>query len=120
MSAEENKAIVKKAIEERNKENFDAWREMFAPDFVRHLHEGQRKNLDEVTANELTGWHFTVDDMIAEGDRVAVWGTMKKEGKDDYHWCFILRFSDGKFAEDWNMISIQSGGAFGALPPPKE
>ena len=59
------------------------------------------------------------DDMIAEGNRVAVWATSKQEGRSDSHGCVIFRLDVGKIVESWNMISLQSQ-AFGELPPPKE
>ena len=119
MSAEENKAILKKFFEKPDKTDEER-RAMHTPGFVHHWHEGT-KNLDEVLAERAARRQGRgparpiVDDMIAEGDRVAVWATIKRGAEDDRHVCLIYRLSDGKIAEAWNMISIQSG-SFGALP----
>ena len=119
MSVEENKAIVKKATEERNKGNADAVREMYAPKVVRHVHS-RTKDYEELTKNlstEPSDRPIVIDEMIAEGDKVAVWFTRKKrEGEGDQHSCYIARIADGKIAEEWNMISIQSEGQKGNLP----
>ena len=114
MSLEENKAFIKRMMDERIKGNADAVREMYAPDVVRHIH-GRVKDYEEITKNISTEpWDRTVifDEMIAEGDKVALWFTGKKEG-DDRHWCFIVRIANGKVAEEWNMIGIQSEGKRG-------
>ena len=120
MSVEENKAIVKKFLEKPDKSD-EELREMHTPDFVHHWHGGVR-NYDEwhelvVRRRQSVGGspRLTVDDMIAEGDRVAVWATIKKEGREDRYGSFVYRLSGGKIAESWNMISIQSG-SFGLLP----
>ena len=114
MSVEENKAILRKLHEELNKGNHDIVDETFSPNAIRHIHEGT-KDFKTIKEDAVKRWgpgkgnEAVIDDMIAEGDRVALWGTGRREGKCDLHFCFIVRFSEGKIAETWNMISLQSG-----------
>ena len=111
MSTKKNKAVIQKYIEERNKGNLNAVREMHTPDYVRHWHSGV-KNIDEVLeglSKRSTSAKSTIDEMIANGDRVAAWGTGKKEGENDQHWCLVFRLSGGKIAESWNKITPYSG-----------
>ena len=121
MSVEENKAIVKRYHEGLNKGNVSITNELVSPDFVRHGAKGavtrDFKNLKELQEkiSKVERGILITDDMIAEGDRIAWWGTLKSEGKADRHLCFIIRFSGGKIVEDWNMIRMQSG-SFGYLP----
>jgi ketosteroid isomerase-like protein len=46
---------------------------------------------------------FTVDEIIADGDSVACYGSMKMAGKDgklaDYSFCDIYRFNSGKIVK---------------------
>ena len=122
MSCEENKAIVRKFLEGIGKGSKDAYDEAFSPDLIHHSHIGDKD------FNEFRGpWDrgaarkagSSIEDMIAEDDRVAVWSSTKRGSGEDVHTCFIFRISGGKIIESWNMISIQSQ-EFGWLPPPKE
>ena len=98
MSVEENKATMKRAFEEKS---IDALREMHTPDYGHHWHGGV-KSFDDLR-HGTPGRQIILDDMIAERDRVAVWFTSKREGRDDRRACFIFRLSGGKIAESWNI-----------------
>ena len=100
MSVEENKAIVKRLFDELNKGNVDAAQELYAPDFGHHWHAGT-KSLGDLYPKHL-GAKITVDDIMAEGDRVAAWVTWENE-KGEHLLCFVYRLSGGKIAESWNM-----------------
>ena len=113
MSAEENKAVIKRAFEARNQKNVDAARELHTDDYIHHFHSGGVKGFNDLYGTPRS--QLTVDDMVAEGDRVAVWFSAQRDGEDKRNMCFIMRSAGGKIAESWNMISIQSG-SFGALP----
>ena len=79
-------------------------KDRFTPDFVHHYKGGEKKFGDN---SPKPGRTNIIDEMIAEGDRVAVWTTSKREGADDGHMCSIWRLSEGKIAESWNMTSLQ-------------
>jgi steroid delta-isomerase-like uncharacterized protein len=78
MSAEENKALVRRFVEEFwNKGNTAAADELMAIDAAIHMPTGEVVNLDGFKrfAGTFRGsfpdWHSTVEELIAEGDRVA-------------------------------------------------
>ena len=110
MSVEENKAILKKLFE-GNEDIFD---EAFSPSIRHHWSDGkpQVKTFEELKEmyRSSLGRSFTIDEMMVEGDRVAIWLTF-----GDKHACFIYRFSDGKIVESWNMVSIQRKGEPGGF-----
>ncbi len=77
--SEANKAIVRRTVEEVwNGKNFDKIDEFYAPDFVNH----DPSSPDVKNREQLKQWgegfhvgfpdqHVTIEDMIAEGDKVA-------------------------------------------------
>ena len=74
MSLEENKAIVRRWIEEVNKRNLAALDELVAPDFFHPTHqlrgpEGM-KQFYTVFLKGFPDCYETIEDIIAEGDRV--------------------------------------------------
>ena len=79
MSTEENKAIVRRYLDEVwNKRNVNILDELMAPNYARYL-PGQDKPLDrEGQKQRITGFHkampdlvFLIDDLFAEGDSVV-------------------------------------------------
>jgi steroid delta-isomerase-like uncharacterized protein len=78
MSAEENKALVSRFVEEFwNKGNTAAADELMAIDAAIHMPTGEVVNLDGLKSfagtfrGSFPDWHSTVEELIAEGDRVA-------------------------------------------------
>ena len=79
MPAEENKALVHRFYEAHARGDFDAMREIMAPDFAdRSLLPGQEKSDRETYLRGIaedraarSDIHFTIDDQIAEGDKVV-------------------------------------------------
>ena len=75
MSLEENKAIVRKMIEEYNKHTLDWFDEFIAPDYFDHTNQVDREGLKQLFNMGFKGfpdWHETIEDIIAEGDKVWV------------------------------------------------
>jgi predicted ester cyclase len=80
VSAEENKAVVRRLIEEvYNRGNLDVVDELVAPDVLDHAAVPQhRHGIDAF--KHVIGWvrgmssdiHYDVDDLFAEGEKVAV------------------------------------------------
>jgi len=119
MSLEENKAIVRRFIEAYNKRNLDLLDELVAPDYFDHTHQVDREGLKQLFNMGLKAfpdWHETIEDIIAEGDKVwvrlAYTGTHKGEfgglaptGKKitamDVD---IYRIVNGKLAEYWSVM----------------
>src|SRR3954452_9207191 len=79
MSAEENKAVVRHWIEEAwNRGNLAVIDDLTAPDFVdHHLPPGVPPNAEghktwvQMARAGFPDIHLTIDDMIAEGDKVV-------------------------------------------------
>ena len=139
MSTEENKAIIRRAVEETwHKRNLDVIDELYATDFVNH-DSGAPDVRDLVTykgfiAAARTGlpdFHVTIEDMIAEGDKVASRWTARGTHQDELFgipptgkqatWTgmTIYRFAGGKIVEAWwlrDMLSLLI--QLGVVPPP--
>ena len=121
MSLEENKAIVCKFIEEYNNRNVDYLKlidDFVAPDYIDHSNNVGREGLKQLFImglNAFPDWHETIEDIIAEGDKVWVRlsynGTHKGEfmglsptGKKIKSKAVdIYRIVNGKLAEYWNV-----------------
>ena len=118
MSVEENKAIIRnKHVEIFNKGDLSIADEIISNDYVYHGPMGEYKGVEGfkqiVTAVRaaMPDVHFMIDDMVAEGDKVAVrytWtGTFKGElmgmaptgKKFTMTSAYFYRFKDGKEVE---------------------
>ncbi len=118
MSLNENKAIVRRFIEAYNKRNLGLVDDFVAADYVDHTNKVDREGLKQLFNMGLTAfpdWHETIEDIIAEGDKVWVrlsyTGTHKGEfmglaptGKKITSKAVdIYRIVNGKLAEYWNV-----------------
>ena len=121
MSTEENKAIASRIIEIWNQENLSVVDEIFAPDCVRHASASSDLSMEGFKQSISTfrtifpDLHLTVEDVIAEGDKVAMrgtgrgtqkaaWGDIPATGKlVTYSWINISRLANGKIVELWAM-----------------
>lgn len=117
MSLEENKAIVRGWIEAYNKRDLD-FNKFIAPDYFDHTNQVDAKGLKQLFDVGLIAfpdWHETIEDIIAEEDKVWVrlsyTGTHKGEfmglaptGKKITSKAVdIYRIVNGKLAEYWNV-----------------
>jgi predicted SnoaL-like aldol condensation-catalyzing enzyme len=123
MSAEENKAMFRRLMEETAKGNFEIVDEMFSRTFRPHFPnvpdwpgglEGARRM---ITPNaEFPDIDVTIEDILAEGEKVAIrWttrGTYIGQAKPGfptpgkpftYSSINIYRFVDGKIEDDWGV-----------------
>lgn len=138
MSTEENKAVVRRLIEEAwNKGNLAVVDEILSSNYVLHIdapgakdREGYKQAISMYRA-AFPDFRFTLEDMIANGDKVvirtAMSGTQKGEimgmaptGKKLTMTAIsIRRFEGGKIVEEWvetNMLGFMQ--QLGAVPPP--
>ena len=124
MSLEENKAIVRKVIEAINKQNLSSLDELIATDFVYHMPVEQIQGLEvmkqdiEEEIKAFPDWHETIEDILAEGDkvcfRVKLTGTHTGEyyglaptgKKITYTAVAICRIVDGKIVEGWGVYDM--------------
>jgi predicted ester cyclase len=118
MSLEENKAIVRRFVEAYNERKLDLIDDFVAPNYLDHTNKVGREGLRQLFDVGLIAfpdWHETIEDIIAEGDKVWVrlsyTGTHKGEfmglaptGKKITSKAVdIYRIVDGKLAEYWNV-----------------
>lgn len=116
MSVEQNKAVAKRWNEEIfGSRRLEALGEVLAKNYAHHDPsssswspdwqgpEGVKEAAEEYWAEhpEAPRWSVSVDDIIGEGDKVAVRLTGYVEGKPTSHTIAIYRFSDGKIVDDW-------------------
>ena len=120
--SEENKAIGRRVWEELwNQANMDAADEIFDSNFISHGQgielppgpEGFRK-LVSIYRNAFPDVHFTIEDQIAEGDKVVTRWTSRSTHKGELMGIpatgkktvstgiTISKFADGKVIESWN------------------
>jgi predicted ester cyclase len=142
MSTEENKALVRRAIEEGWKQgNVAVFDELCAPNWVYHdpgvpdvrTLEGYKRFATE-TRSAFPDLHFTIEDLIAEGDQVVMRGTFRgtntgaivtpmpipATGKQvSMTGITIVRFAGGKGVEVWNQgDSLGLFQQLGLIPVP--
>ncbi|HHW51167.1 MAG TPA: ester cyclase [Pseudoclavibacter sp.] len=142
MSTEQNKALVRRMVEEFfNQGNIGQADEFLAHDFVEHeelppgIPSGREgvKQLTAMMRSAFPDFKATIDDMVAEGDKVVIrqtWsGTQKGEfmgvpptGKSvSFGVIDILRMVGGKCVEHWGQMDsmglMQQLGAVPAGPP---
>ena len=142
MSIEQNKALVRQLVEEVfNGGNISLVDELMAADFVEHEEPPPgtppgREGVKALTAamhSTFPDFKATIEDMIAEGDKVFLrmtWsGTQASEfmgipstGKRFAVGVFdVLRIEDGKFVEHWGqMDSMGMMQQLGAMPGPDQ
>lgn len=136
--SEDQKAVVRRYLEEVFAQgNFAAIPELFAPDYVERDpasegeirgHDGVRRDL-AVYQNALSDIQITVEDQLAERDRVATHATMRAThveelmgvppsgNRVEVTGIFICRLADGRLAEGWwNWDTLGLLQQIGALP----
>jgi steroid delta-isomerase-like uncharacterized protein len=121
MSAEQNKALVRRFVEEvQSRGNIDALDEICSPEFVNHsAPPGVPSNCEGV--KQLTAMfrqafpdsYFSVEDMLAEGDKVATRKTFHGSHQGEFmgipptgqqvsmELIDIVRIADGRVVEHW-------------------
>ena len=118
MSLEENKAIVRRFIEAYNKRNLDLSDDLVAPDYV-DLDYSQLQGLEDLKQmmnmffKAFPDFHETIEDIIAEGDKVWLrltytgthtgefFGLAPTGNKVTMKAVAIYRIVNGKLVEGW-------------------
>jgi len=139
MSAEENKAIFRRFIEEVwNQGNLTVADELFAPDAFTpsapQLPPGPEgvKTIATLWRTAFPDFQMTIEDLIAEEDKVAARFTERGTHQGEFMGIAptgrqmsvteigILRMVDGKVTESWyevDMLSLMQ--QLGVIPPPR-
>jgi predicted ester cyclase len=119
MSLEKNKAIQRKLAEEFNKRNLEVMEEFFTPDYVDHY--AKLKGLEDVKKFlsmliKSLDFNMTIEDIIAEGDKVWVRYTFTGRHVGDFRGLaptgekftesvvYIYRIDEDKIAEAWAVV----------------
>ncbi len=137
LSVEENKALVRRLVEAWNTRNWDVLDELMAPICVDHYalpgqkpgREGYKEAQISIT-NALPDIQFTLEDMIAEGDKVVVrltlsgthrgefMGIVPKNKRVTVPEISIWRIVGGKFVEEWGFCDrLSFVQQLGVIPP---
>jgi predicted ester cyclase len=123
---EENKVLIRHAYALINKGGFEEFYELVSPGYVEHLTD-RDMNLEqskEFEANFLAQFpdiNITINDMIAEGDKVAVLVTWRGVNKDtgkkiEMTNANIFKIAKGKIVEAWNVTDIRLAQQLGTAP----
>lgn len=133
MSIEENKALVRHVVELWNQRDMNAFFELCAPEYIEHLPTGdvtlaQLKQFAPKFFATFPDIHITIKDMVAEGDKVSVLVNWKATHQADYLGipatgkkiditvAMLIKISDGKWVEFWNVTDIQLAQQLGVIP----
>jgi steroid delta-isomerase-like uncharacterized protein len=119
MSIEENKANVRRGFEAVNQKKLAVFDELLTPDIVVHTASTTNQGLEaykQVLSMYMTAFpdlHFTIEDMIADGDTVVVRYTTRGTHQGNFMGIpptgkqvsvtgmFIDRIVNGKAVEQW-------------------
>ncbi len=139
MAAEGNKAIIRRFVEEvQNGGDLAAVDELTAPGYVNHSAPpgvpGDREGLKQLTAmfrRAFPDGRMTIEEMVAEGDRVATRKTFRGTHRGELMGIpptgravaigliDIVRLVDGKVVESWSAADdLGLLQQLGALPSP--
>jgi predicted ester cyclase len=139
MSPEENKNIIRRYIEEMwNKGNSGIIDELTTPNYIRYIagpggrldREGQKKRISGFRA-AFPDIHVTIEDLVAESDRVAVRVSITGTHQQQFQGIAptgrrisitaidIIHISKGKIVEHWGVTDqLTMLQQIGAIPTP--
>jgi steroid delta-isomerase-like uncharacterized protein len=140
MAAEENRAVIRHFLEELfNGRDMDAIDRYIADDYVDHVippgipptRDGFRQFIG-MFLEALSDFHYTIEDVIADADRVAVRLTAQGTQQGEFQgipptgkgatWgeMHIGRMRDGKIVEHWGQIdNLGMLPQLGVIPAPQ-
>jgi steroid delta-isomerase-like uncharacterized protein len=137
MSTQDNKTLVRRWYEDFNQRNLTIVDELFTPDYVYHnppttLHGPEEfKQFLSLYLTAFPDARFTVEDDLAEGDRVASRATLRGTHQGEFMGIpptgkpvtvtgiAIDRIVGGKFVEGWlNFAALGMLQQLGVIPAP--
>jgi steroid delta-isomerase-like uncharacterized protein len=123
--SERNKAVVRDGVVEaiHNQKRFEVVDEIYAPEYVSHVTmpgglAGDREGLKRALRIQVAAFpdvHYTIEDLIAEGDRVVLHNTWRATHTGEYlgfpptgkritvKAMHFLRLQDGRIVEHWGV-----------------
>jgi predicted ester cyclase len=135
---DDNKAFVRRFVDYINNDNLAAIDEFFSPDYTYH-NSSMPEVKDLSTVKELNAMfygafpdiRFTLEDLVAEGDKVVYRGSARGTHKGEFMGIaptskqvtftsiVISRIANGKFQEDWeSMDGMYVLQQLGVIPRP--
>jgi steroid delta-isomerase-like uncharacterized protein len=123
MTTEENKTLVRQLLNSYSMENPAIWEKLCAPEYVVHINmqdwtlEPMKQYLKALRGS-FPDEVFTIEDVFAEGDKVALRYTWQGTHKGPYRgiaptnkkvrlvFLAIHRLSKGKLAESWEVVDL--------------
>lgn len=139
MSAEQNKVLVRRGFEDGiNKHNLNVFDDLLAPTYVNHNMPAPGpgpeafKQVLAMFVSAFSDFRVRVEDIIAEGDKVATRGTWSGTHKGDFMgipatgkavnvtYSDLWRFENGKAVENWvqmDMLGLMQ--QLGVAPAPQ-
>ena len=125
MGTKENKALIRHIYDLINRGELEPYFELCAPEYVFHSINGdmsleQARQFETKFFADFPDIKVTIEDVIAEGDKVAVlvtWkGVYKETGKKiKMTNANIFRITGGKLAELWNVTDIRLAQQLGNI-----
>jgi predicted ester cyclase len=123
MSTKKNKALLVCVLNLLNSKQLDAYYGLFDSAYVAHVPNLDisleiTKKIDAGLFSAFPDYHFTIDDVVAEGDKLAfrstfsgthtgVWSGVSPTGKKkSFTMFYITRISKGIFIEDWFLTDL--------------
>ena len=105
---EQNKDVVRKFLEELDRENIDNVMELFAPNFLWYTPSNSPNPMSREETHEflkmvftaIPKWQHKIEEIIAVGDKVIT-RTIATRNKVEYGVIVICRIDDGKIVEMW-------------------
>jgi len=126
MSIKENKALINRTYEKINQGDLNAFFELCAPEYIEHLTDRDMslKQSIEFEASffaQFPDINITINDMVAEGDKVAMLVTWRAANKDsgkkvEMTNANIFKIAKGRIVEAWNVTDIRLAQQLGAVP----
>jgi predicted ester cyclase len=119
MSAQENKAVLRRVIKEvMNEKNLAVVEELYSEEYVTHPSLPGRPPGHEVVRRNASNMHATFPDGEWVAIRATLSGTHEATGKRiTWPIAAFVRFNEGKIAEDWLVADTgQIEAQLGSLP----
>ena len=134
MSIEENKALIRHIYELCNRKDLDSYFKLLDPGYIAHFSMGdfsleQAKQFETMYFAAFPDVSATIEDMVAEGDKVAIRVTWRGTHKGEFMGIaptgnkikmtntLIFRIAVGKLAENWATIDeLRMMQQLGAIP----
>jgi steroid delta-isomerase-like uncharacterized protein len=107
---EENKAIVRRFVEAYNNRNLEAFDDLLAPDYFDHTSQVGPEGLKQLlnmAFNAFPDFHETIEDIIAEGDKV--WARITFTGTHTGEWMGIAPTGKKISVEMVDIFKIANG-----------